>query len=429
MDKTSDFHDDQYTRGDDLMKTLVTASAIVFLLFSAIGESAAATRGRVQVVNGTVVADNGMLLRGEHLLMTTWNDARIQDLNWWLMMAEQYNLNTIRLLCYRNPMNIPGYTCNTSTQCMPVQDILPMLDIAVHRASQVGMYAIIDYHPVNGKNSQEAHDWWSVVAPRYKDSTHVIYEACNEPGTPSDPAFQTSIFHHIRSFAPNTHIIMWSFEVFDHTVNGFNMVNQLPLASTIDYSNASVGFHSYGPMNHDLLAQIRTAGYPAIMTEREWHVSNWSPQQIAAAFQGEVASWESRTVSWLLLSCYPRAAGLHPDYFALMNINWPRDPRTGLNPSSVDGTPDLPTEFALDQNYPNPFNPGTSISYSLPSREFVSVKVFNALGQEMISLVEGHRDAGRHGVKLDASRWPSGLYFYKVVAGSFVSTRKMILLK
>jgi PKD repeat protein len=304
------------------MKTLAITFLVLFTL------TAHAQRGRVLVQNGSVVADNGQLLRGEHLLMRPDNVGRIHNENWYRLLRDQYHLNTIRLLCYRDPINIPGYTCDPTLQCMPVQDVLPLLDSAVAITGRLGMYAIIDYHPVGGLNTQECANWWSVVAPRYKDETHVLYEAANEPGFPSNPSFQTSIYNQLRAVAPNTHIILWSFEVFQNTYNGFNVVNQVENGPALSaYSNASMGFHSYGSVDGTRLAQLRSAGYPAFMTERQWNS--------ASLYQGEVQVWENSGISWVLLSCYPRCTDLtqwqinctdmHGNYFAQMTISWPRD--------------------------------------------------------------------------------------------------------
>lgn len=88
-----------------------------------------------------------------------------------------------------------------------------------------------------------------------------------------------------------------------------------------------------------------------------------------------------------------------------------------------------PTEFSLDQNYPNPFNPATTITFSLTQKSDVSLKVFNLLGQEVATVVNGVKTAGVHKVNFDASELTSGVYFYTIKSGEFVSTKKMILLK
>lgn len=95
----------------------------------------------------------------------------------------------------------------------------------------------------------------------------------------------------------------------------------------------------------------------------------------------------------------------------------------------VEDEPTLPTEFALEQNYPNPFNPSTSIQYAISSRQFVSLKVYDILGNEIETLVNEIKPAGTYEVTWHAANLPSGVYFYQLKAGSFVETRKMLLLK
>jgi len=87
----------------------------------------------------------------------------------------------------------------------------------------------------------------------------------------------------------------------------------------------------------------------------------------------------------------------------------------------------VPSTFSLAQNYPNPFNPETSISYSLPVDARVSLSVFNTLGQEVAHLVDGQVPAGVHSVKWNASGFASGVYFYRITAGDFVETKRLIL--
>lgn len=81
----------------------------------------------------------------------------------------------------------------------------------------------------------------------------------------------------------------------------------------------------------------------------------------------------------------------------------------------------------LDQNYPNPFNPGTTIKYDLPMSSMERLSVYNMLGREVSVLVNGRKEAGYHEVKFDGAGLSSGVYFYRIQAGSFVETRKLLL--
>lgn len=89
----------------------------------------------------------------------------------------------------------------------------------------------------------------------------------------------------------------------------------------------------------------------------------------------------------------------------------------------------IANNFSLEQNYPNPFNPSTTINYTLSERSAVTLKVYDVLGNEVASLVNGTQEAGKHDVKFDASRLSSGLYIYTLNAGNFTSSKKMMLLK
>jgi hypothetical protein len=89
----------------------------------------------------------------------------------------------------------------------------------------------------------------------------------------------------------------------------------------------------------------------------------------------------------------------------------------------------MPASFALYQNYPNPFNPSTIIKYELPHSSFVTLNVYNTLGQEVSTLVNENKAAGTYTVEFDGKKLASGVYFYRIQAGQFVQSRKMIVLK
>jgi hypothetical protein len=96
------------------------------------------------------------------------------------------------------------------------------------------------------------------------------------------------------------------------------------------------------------------------------------------------------------------------------------------NEIEVDASP---TSFSLEQNYPNPFNPSTTIKFNLPVKEFVSLKIYDVLGNEVAVILNEEKPAGLHSIEFEASGLASGIYFYKLLAGSNITTRKMILLK
>jgi cyanophycinase len=89
----------------------------------------------------------------------------------------------------------------------------------------------------------------------------------------------------------------------------------------------------------------------------------------------------------------------------------------------------VPTEFILFQNYPNPFNPATTIRFSLPQRDHVTLKVFNILGREVVTIVDGSLNAGEHSVVLDAEDLSSDIYFYRLSTSNYSKTKSMVLIK
>ena len=111
---------------------------------------------------------------------------------------------------------------------------------------------------------------------------------------------------------------------------------------------------------------------------------------------------------------------MHPVYSLVTGVN---------DPATIK----LPNTFALLQNYPNPFNPPTTIEYSIPHPEYVSIIIYNLIGEEVTRLVDGKQKAGNHTTTWDASKFASGIYFYRLQvgppAGGFIQTRKMLLLK
>jgi hypothetical protein len=175
----------------------------------------------------------------------------------------------------------------------------------------MGMYVIIDYHPVGGHDRDDAIAWWTVIAPRYRDRTHVLYELANEPVAwqpadygAADVAFEEELYQLIRSSAPDTHIIVWTF------ANAAGpMLDVVGQGSSISYENASVGYHPYDYSESDVLA-LRAA-YPVINTE------------IGEERVAKTAEAEAIGVSWVWLNG-AATHGLSGD-FTPADVYWPAD--------------------------------------------------------------------------------------------------------
>jgi len=105
------------------------------------------------------------------------------------------------------------------------------------------------------------------------------------------------------------------------------------------------------------------------------------------------------------------------------------DVNFSIEPLKKQSLSSEPVEFKLSQNYPNPFNPSTVIGYVLPKDGFVSLRVYNTLGEEVSVLINGQEKAGANSVRFDGANLSSGVYFYTLKAGDFVETKRMVLVK
>ena len=90
---------------------------------------------------------------------------------------------------------------------------------------------------------------------------------------------------------------------------------------------------------------------------------------------------------------------------------------------------EVPRYFQLSQNYPNPFNPITIINYSIPQASYITLKIYNVLGKEITTLVNEEKLPGNYKVEFNGSNLSSGIYFYRIRAGNFTATKKLVILK
>jgi len=141
-------------------------------------------------------------------------------------------------------------------------------------------------------------------------------------------------------------------------------------------------------------------------------------------------------VSWIeLAQGLPNTVAIHLDYNFFTNKIRIGTHGRGVYEMSViisgivnskGGTPE---NYILSQNYPNPFNPVTKINFSIPKSEYITLKVYNSLGKEIETIVNKKLNAGNYEINFNASSLPSGVYFYRLISGSFSQTKKMILIK
>jgi hypothetical protein len=296
-------------------RSLSTAIAVVFgmALFAFAGAACAADRSRVKIQNNTVVADNGWLIRSYTTWIHDFAYGSWQNPGWWTDLRDRGHFNAVRVIAFLG-------SWPNSNQTMDVTILLSRLDVAVNNASAAGMYVVIDDHSscCLQYNPTLSTQFWNAVAPRYANRTHVIYEHKNEPG-PTDPdptylQFEINGYRQMRSLAPQTHLIMWTF----WTTNGNLLRTMQAAGGNIDYSNASVGFHPYG-YNESMVLAIKSQ-YPVICTE--FSTCCGSPEP--ASFQ---ARMEQLGISWMWLQGYSEQIGGTFAY-AHYQVTWPLDPGT-----------------------------------------------------------------------------------------------------
>jgi beta-glucanase (GH16 family) len=183
----------------------------------------------------------------------------------------------------------------------------------------------------------------------------------------------------------------------------------------------------------------------------------------AALYRTYSIEWDANSIRWLLdgkkywegniNNKINSTDEFHSPHFIILNLavggNWPGNP-DGTTPfpdtlsvdyvrvyqsdpasSAASGRTggEAPTEWALDQNYPNPFNPSTNISFSLPARSFVSLKIFDSSGKDRATLVSEELSQGNHSTVWNADGLAAGVYFCRLQAGSFTETKKLVLLR
>ncbi len=192
-----------------------------------------------------------------------------------------------------------------------------------------------------------------------------------------------------------------------------------------------LSFRAYSTSGHAASIYLHKHGAPYSNYGLAWDNiplgTGWqtfTKEFIATGFKGAVK--DGRLRFWLS----PFAAAGDEYFFddvTLTRVDGQRGP--AVMASAQLNEPERPTEFALSQNYPNPFNPSTTIRYALPKQALVTLTVFSTLGEQVAELVNAELGQGYHEVTLDGSELASGVYFYRLVAGSFVETKKLLLLK
>jgi len=282
----------------------------------------AAERGRVVIQNGTVMSDRGALLRGATMELDApgaWTSNFAIDPNHWKQVHD-LKLNVVRF-----DVKLKDASGGAQT----ISNQLPYIDQAVNLAAQNDVYISL-MSTVNQPGTYELQElkiFWALVADRYKDRTHVLYEMTNEPVAwyPHDYSSQNisdlkSVYDLMRSKAPKTHIVLWDFPNLDDSQSTINKISQM---SGITYSNESVAFHYYDA-DPKAITTIKNT-YPIFMTE----VSTGPPPTDDIA---HLEIMENLGISWISLEGkgdFNRLQNAVLSQMHLSGYDWSRDSDPG----------------------------------------------------------------------------------------------------
>jgi hypothetical protein len=189
--------------------------------------------------------------------------------------------------------------------------------------------------------------------------------------------------------------------------------------------NYLIGYYKFSPINGDvvyLYAQLHgdvgQGGKEGMLAISE-PASEWT-QFVIPLIEYQAGLVNQGTISFQMENLPSLHIGT---YFIVDALEFLKDL------TSIEEEDNSLTNFSLDQNYPNPFNPSTKISWQSPVSSHQTLKIFDVLGNEVATLVNEYREAGEYEIDFNASGLSSGIYFYKLQAGGFVETKKMILLR
>lgn len=290
--------------------------------------------------------------------------------------------------------------------------------------------------------SEQFYDAVDSLMHVYETSGMIIDMRCNYGGSmlEADDGYSLLFNTYISKVGfelrgdPNDHFDMvqhptWSNRLFDIVGNPSSYYDK-PIAvltgpgavSNGDWESLRLGFHpmarvfgkptcgaytlsDYPDLGYDNWLFTRATGSGYVLPSREYMAHTSAPiDEVVWLTQEDVANGDDTVV---------KAA-----------MDW-INKTTQIQEDKVE----VPNQFRLSQNFPNPFNPTTKISYSLHSQSHVSLKVFDVLGREKVTLVNIEQPTGNYSIEFNASTLTSGIYFYRLKAGSFIQSKKMILLK
>jgi|WetSurMetagenome_2_1015567.scaffolds.fasta_scaffold124483_2 hypothetical protein len=226
---------------------------------------------------------------------------------------------------------------------------------------------------------------------------------------------------------------------FDNgTATPINNVSEIVVSITASTVTQDINYIDITLSNYALPVELNSF-YANILDEGV--KLNWSTATEVNNFGFEVERTAYNNISWQKIGFIQGYGNSNSpkEYSFIDKPNGGSEYRYRLKQIDIDGkyeySPEVevkletPIDFSVKQNYPNPFNPTTKIEFSTPSDNNVEIKIYNALGMEVRTLLNENRQAGTHSIEFNASNLSSGIYFYKIVSGNYSEIKKMILLR
>jgi len=220
---------------------------------------------------------------------------------------------------------------------------------------------------------------------------------------------------------------------------GYVYVNQSDKGARIGFgkTTSSSTYKAYNQVSFANDGKIYFVGSDSTVELQSWSQQNWYKVKVYGDFstlKGKV--WIDDVLKAENINLTSRNEFI--DFF-VMGVNWSGSGTSTAYfddiilaeniPTVINSGENIINDFQLYQNYPNPFNPSTTILYQIPELSFITLKVYDVLGEEIATLFNEEKPAGTYEIEFNAENLPSGIYFYRIQAGNYVATRKMLLLK
>ncbi len=314
-------------------------------------------------------------------------------------------------------------------------------------ASQIGEQSYID--KVLARKNQDSV-WFRIKFTNFYDHTftpRLVYANLEsaekdslmlyDDGLHGDSLANDNIYGNYIPPIPDEGIYKVGISTIDNKINNYKYTSNIYRFTTAGpLSVDSISFTKLSHFRYNIIPFIRNHGSTSTITKVNVNIlcdDPWVlPESRIMSYPDIPPDSLVDLTDWVRIQYNSQFPGYFNLRFEIMSDGWTywTDSKRLVVPTvGIDEQVNLPLTFNLEQNYPNPFNPVTTIKYSIPKKTFVTIMVYNILGKEIRRLVDEEKPAGDYKIEFRASSLPSGVYFYRIKAGAFYQSKKMLLLK